>query len=76
MMKGEMEHYVQRDGKRTVHVIPWDGVFETYFQMDDYPMMYAFGTPQERPNGDYYDLEDAFMFGWDNFDAYEEDMFQ
>lgn len=75
MMKGEMEHYVQRDGERTVHVIPWDGVFGTYFQKDGYPMMYAFGTVQEQPDGTIYDLEDAFMFGWDNFELYE-DMFQ
>lgn len=76
MSKGKMEHYYERVGKRSVHVIPWDGVFETYFQIDGYPMMYAFGTPQERPDGNYNDLQDAFIVGWDNFDLYEEDMFR
>jgi hypothetical protein len=73
MITGKMEHYASRDGDRTVHVIPEDGVFNVYYQQGDSPMLFAFGWPiYQKCDKRYYTWEEAIEMGWDNFDEYPE----
>lgn len=73
MMRGNMLHYVERDGEREVHIIPDGGVFDVYYVKEDSCLMYAFGLPNYQPCEDkYYTLEDAFEIAWTNFPEYEE----
>lgn len=74
MIRGNVLHYVERDGEREVHIIPDGGVFDVYFvKGKNCCLSYMFGLPKHQPceNTDY-DLEDAFRIAWANFSRYEE----
>lgn len=74
MMRGKViNHYVERDGDREVHIIPSRGVFDVYYVKGYSCLTYMFGIPVYQANEDkYYDIGDAFRIAWNNFSIYEE----
>lgn len=74
MIRGNVLHYVERDGDREVHIIPDGGVYDVYFvKGENCSLTYMFGLPKYQPcENKHYDLEDAFRIAWSNFTIYEE----
>ena len=55
-----IDHYEQRHKPYSAHVILADkDNIEIYYQKDGYPMLYAFGIPNE-----CWNIAEAFEVGW------------
>ena len=72
MKRGKIDHYFQQDGGHIVHIIPENGIFNVYYQIDDSEMLWALGLPVYQEYEDkYYSLEEIFEIAWNNFPNHE-----
>lgn len=69
-----MQHYVEMDEDREVHIISNCGIYEVYFvKGENYSLLYMFGLPMYQPSEDkYYEIDEVFHIAWNNFSMYEE----